>query len=120
MHRWPDSRYRPDAHPSISGATARQLQNFQIVLTLSRIKTLSLEPISIERRLLLIAPVLSALVKNAGAGEINSRETFVLQPNDIQFKPWQGLPPASGEMAMLYGGLNKSGPYVVLMKWNPG
>lgn len=56
----------------------------------------------------------------AQAGTINPNQTFVVQPNDIQFKPWQGLPSASGEMAMMYGDLNKPGPYLVLMKWNPG
>jgi hypothetical protein len=70
-----------------------------------------------------MAPVFSALValvNKAGAGAINSRETFVVQPNDIRFEPWQGLPSASGEMAMLYGNLNEAGPYLVMMKWNPG
>jgi hypothetical protein len=79
-------------------------------------------PIS-RRRLLLMAPALSALaalVNKAGASAIDSRETFVPQPNDIRFESWQGLPPASGEMAMLYGNLNQPGPYLVLMKWNPG
>jgi hypothetical protein len=56
----------------------------------------------------------------AQAGPIDPSQTFVVQPNDIQFKPWQGLPSASGEMAMMYGDLNKPGPYLVLMKWNPG
>ncbi len=84
-----------------------------------------MDPVSIERRLLLrrlllAAPVLSALIKNAVAGEINSRETFVLQPNAIRFGPWHGPPPGSSEMAMLYGNLNAAGPYLVLMKWNPG
>ena len=56
----------------------------------------------------------------AQAGPINPNQTFVAQPNEIQFKPWQGLPAGSGEMAMMYGDLNKPGPYFVLMKWNPG
>jgi hypothetical protein len=56
----------------------------------------------------------------AQAGPINPSQTFVVEPNDIQFKPWQGLPPGSGEMAMMYGDLSKPGPYLVLMKWNPG
>jgi hypothetical protein len=33
---------------------------------------------------------------------------------------WSGAPPHSGEMATLYGGLDKPGPYLVLMKWYPG
>jgi hypothetical protein len=55
----------------------------------------------------------------AQAGPIDPNQTFVVQPNDIKFKPWQGLPAGSGEMAMMYGDLNKVGPYLVLMKWNP-
>jgi hypothetical protein len=31
-----------------------------------------------------------------------------------------GFPSHSGEMATLYGGLDKPGPYLVLMKWYPG
>ena len=56
----------------------------------------------------------------AQAGTINPNQTFVVQPSDVQFKPWQGLRPATGEMAMMYGDLNKPGPYLVLMRWNPG
>jgi hypothetical protein len=55
----------------------------------------------------------------AQAGPIDPSQTFVVQPNDIKFEPWQGLPAGSGEMAMMYGDLNKAGPYLVLMRWNP-
>ena len=55
----------------------------------------------------------------AQAEPIDPNQTFVVQPNDIKFKPWQGLPAGSGEMAMMYGDLTKPGPYLVLMKWNP-
>jgi len=85
-----------------------------------------MDAISHERRLLLMAPLLSAvpllsmLVPPVEASPINPHETFVLQPNQIQFKSWQGVPPGSGEMALLYGGLNDPGPYLVMMKWNPG
>src|ERR1700761_1656774 len=48
----------------------------------------------------------------AQAGPIDPNQTFVVQPNEIQFKPWQGLPAGSGEMAMMYGDLNKPGPYL--------
>jgi hypothetical protein len=86
---------------------------------------LEMDGVSLERRLLLrlllIAPLLSAFGSTAAeASPINPSETFVLQPGQIQFKPWQGLPSASGEMSMLYGDLNKPGPYLVMMKWNPG
>jgi hypothetical protein len=55
----------------------------------------------------------------AQAGPIDPNQTFVVQPNEIKFEPWQGLPAGSGEMAMMYGDLNKPGPYLVLMRWNP-
>jgi len=79
-----------------------------------------METVSLERRLLLMAPVLSALAARADGGPINPHETFVLQSNEIQFKTWDGLPQKSGEMAMLYGDPNKPGPYLVMMRWNPG
>jgi hypothetical protein len=87
--------------------------------------SLEMDGVSLERRLLLrlllMAPLLSAFATTAAeASPIDPSETFVLQPGQIQFKPWQGLPSASGEMAMLYGDLNKPGPYLVMMKWNPG
>ncbi|WP_406817412.1 tat pathway signal sequence [Mycobacterium sp. M23085] len=47
-------------------------------------------------------------------------ETLVQPYRDIAFEPWANLPPHSGEMAMLYGDFNSPGPYLVLMKWNPG
>src|ERR1700761_1924020 len=47
-------------------------------------------------------------------------ETFVQPYQDITFEPWGNLPPHSGEMAKLYGDFNKPGPYLVMMKWNPG
>ena len=74
-----------------------------------------------KRRTFLLSSILTALA--AGAGEtspIDPNETFVLQHNDIKFVPWSGLPPGSGEMAKLYGDFDKPGPYLVLMKWNPG
>jgi len=56
----------------------------------------------------------------AGASPIDPKQTFVLQRGDIRFSSWDGLPPHNGEMARLYGDFNKPGPYLVLMKWNPG
>ena len=52
--------------------------------------------------------------------EIEPKQTFVLQRDGITFAPWAGLPPGSGEMAKLYGDIDRPGPYLVLMKWNPG
>ena len=74
-----------------------------------------------ERRAFLLSSMMLALAAGrAGASPINPKETIVLQHDQIKFAPWYGLPPDSGEMAQLYGNLNKPGPYLVLMKWNPG
>jgi hypothetical protein len=79
-------------------------------------RNLPTEAISLERRLLLMAPTLCAFAALAAeARPVNPHETFILQPNQIQFKAWQGLPPGSGEMAMLCGDLDRLGPYLVLM-----
>jgi hypothetical protein len=78
------------------------------------------------RRELLIAPFFAAVTvamldASAHAGQINPAETEITLPDAIQWNNWiSGFPPHSGEMATLYGGLDKSGPYLVLMKWYPG
>src|SRR4029077_5836845 len=77
------------------------------------------------RRRVLLAPLLAAMpfamaATAAQAGKIDPSETAITLPDAIQWVPWSGLPPHSGEMATLYGGLDKPGPYLVLMKWYPG
>jgi hypothetical protein len=78
------------------------------------------------RRGLLVAPFLAALSlalshEAAIAGTINPSETQITLPGAIKWGDWvAGLPPHSGETATLYGGLDKPGPYLVLMKWYPG
>jgi hypothetical protein len=78
------------------------------------------------RRGLLVAPLLAALSlalsdETALAGTINPSETQITLPGAIKWDGWiAGSPPRSGEMATLYGGLDKPGPYLVLMKWYPG
>ena len=78
------------------------------------------------RRGLLLAPLLAVLplalpLTAALAGRINSSETQVTLPGAIEWSGWiNGFPLHSGEMATLYGGLDKPGPYLVLMKWYPG
>jgi hypothetical protein len=82
--------------------------------------------ISSTRRELLIIPFLAAVTltmfdASARAGQINPAETAITLPDAIRWNNWiSGSPPHSGEMATLYGGLDKSGPYLVLMKWYPG
>lgn len=90
-----------------------------------------------RRSLLLAAPLLLAAVAGGDKSDKTGKptdiklspapesgpdpaETFVLPYDQIGFQPWGNLPPGSGEMAMLYGDFNKPGPYLVMMKWNPG
>jgi len=72
------------------------------------------------RRGLLLASLFAALPFGALAAKLNSSETVITLPDAIKWTPWSGLPPRSGEMATLYGGLDQPGPYLVLMKWYPG
>jgi hypothetical protein len=76
------------------------------------------------RRKLLVAPLFAALplvlaAMSARAGTIDPSQTQVTLPEAIKWSGWiKGFPPHSGEMATLYGGLDK--PYLVLMKWYQG
>ena len=77
------------------------------------------------RRTLLLASLLAGLPfglsgKAALAGSLDPSQTAITLPDAIHFVPWSGAPAHSGEMATLYGGLDKPGPYLVLMKWYPG
>lgn len=65
-------------------------------------------------------PAKPALIPPPGGPRPDPRQTFVLPYGDISFAAWGGLPPDSGQMAALYGDLNKPGPYLVMMRWNPG
>ena len=56
----------------------------------------------------------------AEASKIDPKQTIVVPPKDIKWSALSGMPERSGEMATLYGDLNKEGPYVVLVKWHPG
>lgn len=74
-----------------------------------------------DRRHLLLTPLLAPLVARAAqAAPIDPAETFVMQHDQIHFESWGKLPPGSGEMAKLYGDFDTPGPYLVLMRWNPG
>jgi hypothetical protein len=97
------------------------------VLERSLTSVLAADPsICSTRRGLLIAPLLAVLPlamldASVQAGQINPAETAITPPDAIEWSGWiNGFPPHSGEMATLYGGLDKSGPYLVLMKWYPG
>jgi hypothetical protein len=89
-------------------------------------KLLAEREIGSTRRGILLAPLLAALPlalseSAALARKINRSETEITLPDAIKWSGWiNGFPPHSGEMATLYGGLDKPGPYLVLMKWYPG
>jgi hypothetical protein len=77
------------------------------------------------RRILLLTMLAAALplaasTKPAKASKLDPAETIITPPDAIKFVPWSGAPSHSGEVATLYGGLDKPGPYLVLMKWHPG
>jgi hypothetical protein len=89
---------------------------------------------SSRRSLLLAAPLLFAAVaagdRPGNIGDLplspapesgpDPGETFTLPYGNMDFESWGGLPPHSGEMAKLYGDFDQPGPYLVMMKWNPG
>src|ERR1700739_1477995 len=77
---------------------------------------------SFSRRRALLSTLIASLPlaisgRRARASEIDPKETIVVLPKDIKWTAWSGLPEHSGEMATIFGGTDKPGPYVVLMKW---
>jgi hypothetical protein len=81
--------------------------------------------VSSSRRALLVASLLSAVPlmmrdTTARANQINFAETAVTLRDAVEWSDWSDGPPHSGEVATLYGALDKPGPYLVLMRWNPG
>jgi hypothetical protein len=81
------------------------------------------EGLSATRRRILLAPLIAALPLGLSAGQaeaLNPSETQITLPDQIKWTAWTAGPPHGAEMATLFGGLDKPGPYVVLMKWYPG
>jgi hypothetical protein len=83
------------------------------------------DDVCLSRRALLLGILagglqLAASGTIARANAIDPSETQVTLPDAIKWTTWSGAPPHGGEMATLYGGLDKTGPYLVLMKWYPG
>jgi hypothetical protein len=93
---------------------------------ISRSTSLALDERRTTRRELMLVPAIAAftlalLDRPSLAGKIDPSETQITLPRDIHWDSWiKGFPPHSGEMATLFGGLDKPGPYLVLMKWYPG
>ena len=83
------------------------------------------DDVCLSRRALLLGILagglqLAASGTIARANAIDPSETQVTLPDAIKWTTWSGAPPHGAEMATLYGGLDKPGPYLVLMKWYPG
>jgi hypothetical protein len=83
------------------------------------------EDVCLTRRALLLGILLGGLQlaasgTTAHASAINPSETQITLPDAIKWTTWSGAPPHGGEMSTLYGGLDKPGIYLVLMKWYPG
>jgi hypothetical protein len=81
--------------------------------------------VCLSRRALLLSILARGLQRAASgtiahASAIDPSETQITLPDAIKWTTWSGAPPHIGEMATLYGGLDKPGPYLVLMKWYPG
>jgi hypothetical protein len=75
------------------------------------------------RRRVLLTSLLAAVPLGLYTGRaeaINPSETQVTLPDQIKWTAWTAGPPHSAEMAMLFGGLDAPGEYVVLMRWYPG
>jgi hypothetical protein len=80
-------------------------------------------PSRASRRSVLLTSLLSVLplaLSAGGALALDPSETQITLPDQIKWTPWSAGPPHSAEMATLFGGLDKPGEYVVLMKWYPG
>jgi len=77
-----------------------------------------------SRRGLLLAPLLAALPASLLSGPaqaIDPNETQVTLPDQYQWKPaLPGAPPRSVETVPIFGATDKSGPYVVVIRWYPG
>ena len=82
------------------------------------------DPWATRRRVLLASLLAAVPFVMAGtvvhAGRVDPSQTAITLPEAMKWISWSGLPPHSGEMATLYGGLDERGPYLVLMKWYPG
>ena len=82
------------------------------------------DEVHLTRRSLLLGMLAGGLLAASGtmarASTINPSETQITLPDHMKWTTWSGAPPHGGEMATLYGGLDKPGLYLVLMKWYPG
>jgi hypothetical protein len=75
---------------------------------------------SMERRDLLLAPLLAAFIGTARASTLDPTQTVITMPDQIVWETQPGWPPNSNEQAKLFGELDRPGLYYRLVKWYPG
>ncbi len=74
-----------------------------------------------ERRTFLLSSIITTLTASvAEASPIDPSQTVVLQQPNLNFSAWQNYRSGVGRFVKLCGDLDKPGPYLALMKWNPG
>jgi hypothetical protein len=115
-----------DKNPTISTVTEELVANLAASATKPFCAvTTPDDDVGLTRRGLLLGILVGGLQLAASgtmaqASSINPSETQITLPDAIKWTTWSGAPPHGGEMAALYGGLDKPGLYLVLMKWYPG
>src|SRR6516164_9810482 len=80
---------------------------------------------NIDRRGLLLAPLLAALPLTGGSAPafgagVDQVGTITRLPEQITWETPNGVPPNSVEMAPLYGKTTEPGLYLTLVRWHPG
>jgi hypothetical protein len=87
-------------------------------------KEAALTNLATTRRSLLLTSLFAALpaaLLSDPAHAIDPMQTQVTLPDDMQWKPWSaGGPARSMESAAVFGGIDKPGPYAILVRWHPG
>jgi hypothetical protein len=80
--------------------------------------------LTVPRRGLLLAPLLAAvprlLIGDAEASKLDPAQTMITQQDKIEWKTRPGWPKDSVAQANLFGDLNQTGLYYLLVKWYPG
>ena len=115
-----------DKHRAISTVTEGPAGNLAAVATQSsRAIVTHDDDVNLTRRALLFGMLIGGLElavsgPTAQASVINPSDTQITLPDAIKWTTWSGAPPHGAEMAPLFGGLDKPGLYLVLMKWYPG
>jgi hypothetical protein len=86
-------------------------------------KESALTNLATTRRSLLLTSLFAALpaaLLSDPAHAIDPMQTQITLPDHMQWKPWSaGGPAGSMESATVFGGIDKPGPYAILVRWHP-